>query len=62
MRQWPEKIIEEIKRIIWEYSNVGKEKIYPLLFLFCQENSILCPKEKTIGRIIADLGGLRIVP
>ena len=61
-RQWSEEVIKKIKKIRWEYPNLGKEKIYPILFLFCKERNLLCPKEKTIGRIIQDLGGLRIAP
>ena len=61
-RYWHDQVIEEIKRICWEHPNLGKEKIYPILSLFCQERNLKCPKEKTIGRIIKDLGGLRITP
>jgi transposase InsO family protein len=61
-RHWPMAVIEEIKRIRWIHPNLGKEKIYPILFSFCQKKNLPCPSEKTIGRIIQDLGGLRIYP
>lgn len=62
MRQWNNGILEEIKRIRWNYPNLGKEKIFPILKKYCEEHSLLCPKVSTIGRIITDLGGLRIAP
>jgi transposase InsO family protein len=61
-RLWPAEVIAEIKRQRWEHPNLGKEKIYPLLKAFCDAKSLVCPKEKTIGRLIHDLGGLRIFP
>ena len=56
------KIIEEIKRLRWEHPNLGKEKLYPELLVYCNENQLKCPKISTIGRIIKDLGGLRMYP
>ncbi len=63
-RLWPAEIISEIKRLRSreEHPNLGKEKIYPLLLEFCKERNLECPKPKTIGRIIRDLGGLRVYP
>lgn len=61
-RQWSREVSEEIKRIRWIHPNLGKEKMYPILFIFCKERNLPCPKEKTIGRIMKDLGGLRIAP
>lgn len=62
-RLWPEAIQSEIKRIRWKYPNLGKDKIHPLLLEFCIENDLdQCPKPSTIGRVIKDLGGLRIFP
>jgi transposase InsO family protein len=61
-RLWDGRIIEEIRRIRLEHPNLGKDKIYPLLLPFCQNQSLRCPKEKTIGRLIRDLGGLRLYP
>ena len=61
-RIWPKEVISEIKRIRWEHPNLGKEKIYPLLKCFCEQKNLLCPKQKTIGRLIKDCGGLRIFP
>lgn len=61
-RLWPDKVIAEIKRQRWEHPNLGKEKIHPLLKDFCDAKGLQCPKSKTIGRLIHDLGGLRIFP
>ena len=61
-RLWDERIIEELKRIRLIHPNLGKEKIYPLLLPFCLNLHLRCPKDKTIGRLIKDLGGLRLYP
>ena len=61
-RIWSIETISEIKRLRTEHPNLGKEKLYPELKEFCSSRSILCPKPKTIGRLIADLGGLRMFP
>lgn len=62
IRQWPEEIKAEIKRLRWEHPNLGKDKLHPELKLFCNQNDLKCPTITTIGRIIKDLGGLRIFP
>jgi len=61
-RQWSEPVLSEIKRLRWDHPNLGKDKIYPLLSKFCLKESFPCPKISTIGRLIHDLGGLRITP
>ncbi len=61
-RLWPEEIIAEIKRLRFDHPNLGKEKLYPELLKFCRDKSLFCPKPKTIGRLIHDLGGLRMYP
>jgi transposase InsO family protein len=61
-RTWSWLVIAELKRLREEHPNLGKEKAYPLLERFCKEHSISCPKPKTIGRLIKDLGGLRTFP
>jgi len=61
-RLWNERVIAEIKRLRWEHPNLGKEKLYPLLLGYCEKEKLVCPKTKTIGRIIVDCGGLRIFP
>ena len=61
-RIWRLEIISEIKRLRWDHPNLGKEKLYPELKEFCERNNLVCPKPKTIGRLIKDLGGLRIFP
>ncbi len=61
-RLWPIAIIQEIKHIREIYPNLGEKKIHPLLLRFCKIQNLACPKPITIGRIINDLGGLRIFP
>jgi len=61
-RIWPLEVIQEIKRLRSAYPNLGKEKLYPELKEFCDKERMICPKPKTIGRLIADLGGLRMFP
>ena len=61
-RQWPDKVIAEIKRLRWEHPNLGKDKLHPELLGFCNLNNLQCPTITTIGRIIKDLGGLRMFP
>jgi hypothetical protein len=53
-RLWPIEIIEEIKRIRNKYPNLGTEKIYPQLQVFCLIKNLKCLKPRTIARIIAD--------
>jgi transposase InsO family protein len=61
-RLWDDRIIAEIKRLRWEHPNLGKEKLHPLLAVYCKKLGLKCPKTKTIGRLIIDLGGLRMFP
>ena len=61
-RNWSLEVVEEIKRLRWSHPNLGKEKLYSELKYFCDQKGLICPKPKTIGRIIQDLGGLRIFP
>jgi len=61
-RLWPEEIKNEIKRLRWEHPNLGKDKLYPPLKQFCKEHLLICPKVSTIGRLIKDMGGLRMFP
>lgn len=63
-RIWPIEITLEIKRLRLPeiHPNLGEEKIHPLLLKFCVEKNLVCPKPVTIGRIIKDLGGLRVFP
>lgn len=61
-RLWPEEIISEIKRIRFVHPNLGKDKIYSELLEFSKNNNLKCPTISTIGRIIKDLGGLRMFP
>ena len=61
-RLWDERILSEIERFRAMYPNLGKEKLYPLLLEFCKPLKLICPKPKTIGRLIKDMGGLRRFP
>ena len=61
-RLWPEAVAVEIKHLRQEHPNLGKDKIYPLLHEFCQQNQLSCPKSSTVGRLIKDAGGLRAYP
>lgn len=60
-RDWPLEVIAEIKRLRWFHPNLGKEKLYSELKYFCDQKKLVCPKPKTIGRLINDLGGLRFI-
>jgi transposase InsO family protein len=61
-RLWDARILEELKRIRYKHPNLGKEKLHPLLSNFCIENKLKAPGIRTIGRLIVDLGGLRMAP
>lgn len=61
-RLWDARILEELKRLRFKHPNLGKEKLHPLIQTFCLQNRIKTPGIRTIGRLISDLGGLRMVP
>lgn len=61
-RLWPPEIIAELKRLREAHPNLGGEKIYPLLLPWCNERHLVCPKPRTLGNLIHDLGGLRRFP
>ncbi len=61
-RQWPPEVVGEIRRLRAEHPNLGKRKIHPLLLRFCAARRLRCPAVVTIGRLIADAGGLRTTP
>ena len=61
-RLWPQDIIDEVRRLRFTYPNLGKDKLSPLLQEFCLSKSLQCPTVSTIGRLIKDCGGLRILP
>jgi len=46
------KICEFIRQLRVEFPRLGKEKIYPLLKVYCRENNLVCIKESTIGKVI----------
>ena len=53
-RLWPKEVTEEIRRLRTLYPNLSKEKLYPVMKLFCEQRKLSSPKARTIGRIIAD--------
>ena len=55
-------MLAEIRRLREAHPNLGKRKIHPLLRRFCAERGLRCPAVVTIGRLIADAGGLRAIP
>ena len=61
-REWPAAVLAEIRRLREAHPNLGKRKIHPLLRRFCAERGLRCPAVVTIGRLIADAGGLRAIP
>lgn len=61
-RIWPVEVIAEIKRLREAHPNLGGEKLYPLLAPFCATRNLVCPKPRTIGNLMHDLGGLRMFP
>ncbi len=58
-RKWPPLLLAEIKRLQQDHPNLEKEKIFYLLFPWCMQKGLLCPKPATIGNLIKDMGGLR---
>lgn len=62
MRLWDARVLEELKQIRFKHPNLGKEKLHPILSLFCARELLACPSPRTIGRLILDAGGLRHVP
>lgn len=53
-REWPEGLIEEIRRLRTEHPNLGKEKLHPFIERFCRRHRLRIPSVRTIGRLIAD--------
>jgi transposase InsO family protein len=60
--EWPADIKDEIKRIRGEHPNLGKDKVYKHLAPWCKQQKLRCPSVSTVGRLLADLGGLRMYP
>ena len=61
-RLWHPDIIGEVKRLRLAHPNLGKDKIHILIKPFCAKNKLSVPSVSTIGRLIKDCGGLRMVP
>ena len=61
-RVWDTRILDELRRIREQRKNLGKEKIHPLLKKYTDSINLSCPSVPTIGRLIVDLGGLRVSP
>ena len=62
IRVWPLEVLEEIRRLRGIRPNLGKEKLQILLIPFCRKNHLPIPSASTVGRLIQDLGGLRVFP
>lgn len=60
--EWPPALKDEIRRIRQEHPNLGKDKVYKFLVGWCKQNHARCPSVSTIGRLMADMGGLRVYP
>ncbi len=62
-RNYPDILVNEIRRLRAMHNNIGKEKLHILLKDFCSDICIKLPCVKTIGRIIADASDkMRIAP
>ena len=61
-RLWPPEALTELRRLREAHPNLGGEKLYPLLLQFCRARTLPCPRSRTIGNLIHDLGGLRMFP
>jgi transposase InsO family protein len=62
LRVWPMEVLDEIKRLRMKHPNLGKEKLQILLARFCRRKQLPNPSASTVGRLISDLGGLRVFP
>jgi len=62
IRAWPLEVLEEIKHLRMEHPNLGKEKVQILLARYCRRNALPIPSVSTVGRLIKDMGGLRVFP
>ena len=61
-RRYDARITNELRRLRELYPNLGEKKLYPLLKEYCDIIGLQCPRSATIGNLIRDLGGLRLVP
>jgi transposase InsO family protein len=61
-RRYDYRIVEEIQRLRDIYPNLGEKKVYPLLKEYCDQVKLPCPKAATIGNIMKDKGGMRLIP
>lgn len=59
---WPQAIKDEIKRLRTAHPNLGPDKVHVFLQTFCAKKNLRCPKSRTVARLIADAGGLRVFP
>lgn len=62
MRAWPLEVLDEIKHIRMEHPNLGKTKTQILLARCCRRQALPIPSVSTVGRLIKDMGGLRVFP
>lgn len=61
-RCWQLETLAEIQRLRQQHPNLGKAKLQPLLREFCLAKKLPTPSVATVGRLIKDLGGLRLYP
>jgi len=60
--EWSPEIKDEIRKIREKHPNLGKDKVYKEMVKWCKKSNHQCPSVTTIGRLIADMGGLRVYP
>jgi transposase InsO family protein len=60
--EWPMEIKEEIKRLRTNHPNLGPDKVHVFLRAYCEKKQLRCPSARTVARLIADAGGLRVFP
>ena len=61
-RKWDPLVLGEVCRLRSIHPNLGKEKLHPILARFCATRNLSIPSVSTIGRLIKDMGGLRLFP
>jgi transposase InsO family protein len=62
IRAWPLEVLDEIRRLRTEHPNLGKTKLQIFLARFCRRRQLPTPSVSTVGRLIKDMGGLRVFP
>jgi transposase InsO family protein len=62
IRTWPLDLLDEIRKQRMKHPNLGKAKLQKILVPFCKKQGLPIPSASTVGRLIGDMGGLRIFP